>query len=291
MIYILIVSLIWAFSFGLIKGNLNTIDPVFVSFARLFLSLLVFIPFLKVKSFKNEINEDKSFLWKLLACGALEYGMMYITYIYSFRYLQAWEVALFTVLTPVYVTLIDDILEKRFNRIYLLTAVLAVAGTIIIEYKDMDRQGLMTGFLIVQISNLCFAFGQIYYRRIMKSHPAMNDAGIFAWLYLGAVILTGLFSLISVDYTKLSLSGTQILTLLYLGIVASGFCFFLWNAGARKTDAGKLAVLNNLKVPLSVMVSVFIFGESGSIVRLATGGAIVVLALFLPDIYQRVRRI
>jgi hypothetical protein len=42
MIWLLLVSLAWAFSFGLIKGNLTGVDSNFVAFARMALSLLSF---------------------------------------------------------------------------------------------------------------------------------------------------------------------------------------------------------------------------------------------------------
>ena len=42
-----IVSLIWAFSFGLIKDRLAGLDANFVAAARLLISLLIFLPFLR----------------------------------------------------------------------------------------------------------------------------------------------------------------------------------------------------------------------------------------------------
>ena len=52
---------------------------------------------------------------RLLAIGALQYGVMYITYIASFRFLKAYEVALFTIFTPIYVTLFNDLFARRFK--------------------------------------------------------------------------------------------------------------------------------------------------------------------------------
>jgi len=46
---LLLVSIAWGFSFGLIKGNLTGIDSNFISFARMAFSLVVFLPFLKFK--------------------------------------------------------------------------------------------------------------------------------------------------------------------------------------------------------------------------------------------------
>ena len=67
--------------------------------------------------------------------------------------------------------------------------------------------------------------------------------------------------------------------LVYLGIVASGLCFFLWNRGARLVSAGQLAVMNNLKIPLGVAVSLFIFREPANGWTLLVGALLIGVAL------------
>ena len=49
MIYISIVSLIWAFSFGLIGNVLAGVDSFFVATLRLGVASLLFLPFLRLK--------------------------------------------------------------------------------------------------------------------------------------------------------------------------------------------------------------------------------------------------
>ena len=71
----------------------------------------------------------------------------------------------------------------------------------------------------------------------------------------------------------------QTYLLIYLGVIASGLGFFLWNIGARQVSTGTLAVFNNLKIPLAILVSVVCFGESTNWPRLLAGGAIMTLAL------------
>lgn len=276
MIYLLIVSLIWSFSFGLIKGNLTNIDSSLVSFIRLFLSFVVFIPFIKLNSLENKLK------LKLIITGAIQYGLMYISYIYSYQFLMAHEVALFTIFTPIYVTIINDLLEKKFHKVFLISSILAVLGTAVIKFENISNTDFIVGFLVVQISNISFAFGQIYYVKLKKEIPAIKDLNIFGYLYFGAVILSGLATAVTSDFTTLqSISQTQILTLLYLGVLASGICFFLWNLGATKTDTGTLAVLNNIKIPLAIIVSLLFFNEESDVVRLIIGGGIVFGALFL----------
>ena len=47
MVYLAIVSLLWAFSFGLIGSALSGVDPFFVATLRLFCATVLFLPFLR----------------------------------------------------------------------------------------------------------------------------------------------------------------------------------------------------------------------------------------------------
>lgn len=282
MFYLLAASLIWAFSFGLIKGTLSGMDSSFVSFARMAISFAIFAPFMRIKGVHPRL------IARLAAIGGVQYGLMYLFYIYSYRFLPAYQIALFTVFTPLFVTLVDDAFEKRFSPLFLGTALLAVAGAGIISYQPGSFASVLTGFAAVQASNLCFAFGQIYYRRVLaKDH--VPEVRLFGIVYLGAFIVTGLFAAVAVDFSALRITAAETGTLLYLGVIASGLAFFLWNYGARRTDSGALAVFNNMKIPLAVAVSMLFFGERTDPIRLALGGGIVVLALVLNEMLVKRR--
>ncbi len=275
MLYLFFVSLLWAFSFGLIKGGLTGLPSSSVAFVRLFIAFAVFVPFLR---FRDLRPGDAA---KLLLTGAVQYGLMYVTYIQAFQHLQAYEVALFTVFTPIYVTIINDLFVKRLCPTSMSAVILAVAGGIIIKYQELGSSELLRGFLLMQGANLCFAFGQIFYRRTMANLPNKpTDLQVFGLLYLGAALTAALATLGS-DWSTFEITLKQAGILLYLGIVASGLGFFLWNIGARRVSAGALAVFNNLKIPLGILVSVLVFGETTDWVRLLIGGALMALALFL----------
>ena len=286
MLYLFIASVLWAPSFGLIKYNLAGLDSNFIAWARLLVSFLVFVPFLRPGAVAGKLAG------KLVALGAIQYGLMYMSYTCSFQFLSAHQVALFTIFTPLYVTLIHDLLDRKFHRVFLLTALLAVAGTAIIVYSEIGEvlQTTLIGFLIVQISNICFAIGQVYYRKLMGPNRGVRDRDVFAWLYLGAVLSTVLPACLTTGGFRLCLSGDQILTLLYLGIVPSGIGFFLWNVGAVRTNAGTLAVFNNAKIPLAIMCALVVFGEHvQSPWRLATGAAVILAAVTMNEKHGKIR--
>ncbi len=285
MVELLIVSLVWAFSFGLIKDNLVSIDPNFVAFARLFISLLVFLPFLRLKGIKP------SAALRLMVVGAIQYGVMYIAYNLSFHYLKAYEVALFTIFTPLYVTLADNLLQRRFSWLHAVTTILAIIGTAVVKVTSAVQNDIWLGFVIVQLSNLGFAFGQVYYKRVMRAEPALKDRQVFALPYFGAALITALSTTVFGGWSSLHLEDKQVLSLLYLGVIASGFGFFLWNFGARKVNNGALAIFNNLKIPLAIAVSLIAFGESANLASLVAGGIIILLALALNELLANWTRV
>jgi drug/metabolite transporter (DMT)-like permease len=273
--YLLITSLLWAFSFGLIKRHLGNVDSSFVTVARLALALLVFLPFLRLRGVGPGLGV------RLLGVGAIQFGLVYLLYLESFRYLRAYEAALFTITTPIFVTLLADAFERTLRPRAFAAALLAVAGTAFVAVKSVDFSVTLTGLLLVQASNAAFALGQILYRRLRAHHADVRDRDVFALLYLGACV-PALAALLGKDNLSVTLTAPQIWTLLYLGVLASGVGFFLWNVGATRVTAGLLAVMNNLKVPLAVVVSIVAFGERAPLLpllaSLATLGGAVWLA-------------
>jgi len=273
MSYLVLVSFIWAFSFGLIKGQLTGMDPYFVSFIRMLISFVFFAPFLRRFKWEN--------CGPLLMIGAVQFGLMYILYIYSYQFLAAWQIALFTVFTPLYVTVIADLWQRHLNVMYLLATLIAVFGGALVAYDPINQYSLSTGFVLIQGANICFALGQVAYKNLRDRYEGQTDRTLMPVLFLGGLLVTLTVSLIQTDYHALQISPLQAGVLLYLGIVASGIGFFLWNTGVTRVNSGTLAVMNNVKAPLAILVSVFIFNESGLWGKAIFGAFLIFGALLL----------
>lgn len=275
MSYLLFVSFVWAFSFPLIKGYLTGLDPNFVSFARMLLSLLVFLPFLRVGSLGRTV------CFKLAFLGAVQFGLMYMAYIASYQFLPAHTIVLLTTTTPLFVTLFNDLSTRRFNALFFIAASLAFVGGAVIKYPDQPLRVNLAGILLVQVSNVAFAFGQLHYKKLSEKHHGWRDGSVFGFLYLGAVAVTALSSMVTTPWSRIQITASQILVLVYLGVIASGICFFLWNKGARFVNEGMLAIMNNLKIPLGIVASLILLGEKTDYLRLVIGFALMVGAAYL----------
>lgn len=269
-------SLLWAFSFGLTK-RLVGLDGAFISAARLGLALLVFLPFLRVRALPSRTR------WTLFAVGAVQFGLMYLAYNEAYRYLKSAEVALFTLTTPVLVTLLADGFDRKLRPQGLVAALLSVLGGACIVFRTTAVEGTLLGVALVQLANLAFALGQVLYRRVRPGLLGVKDVEVFGLLYLGAAAVVLPASLLRTDFAALAPSPSQVGILVYLGVIASGLGFFLWNRGATQVGPATLAAMNNAKVPLAVASSLLLFGEQVDLARLLVGGAVLALAVWVAE--------
>ena len=281
MTFLILVSLLWAFSFGLIKTHLGGLDASLVTLIRLTLSLLLFLPFLvrHRPSWRQAV--------RFAGIGAVQYGLMYLCYLRAYAYLEGHQVALFTVFTPIYVAAIHDVARRRWTAVYLCAAAFAVAGGAVIVYGGGDLSGAAVGFGLMQLSNLCFAFGQVAYRDSMQRAPALRHPQVFGCMYAGAVAVAAVPVLVSCGWQEVSISGVQWAVLLYLGVLPSGVGFFLWNLGAGRVNAGSLAVMNNVKIPLAVMASLLVFHERPRLPWLLLGVLLMGAGLVISEVRSR----
>ncbi|MDR1726937.1 MAG: EamA family transporter [Acidobacteriota bacterium] len=285
--YLVLVSLVWGLSFVIIKGALTPLDSNFVSLVRMVLSLLVFLPFLRPSGVRLP---DRL---RLAAIGGVQFGLMYVAYVACFRHIPAHVVALLTTTTPIFVTLFHDLLNREFHAKPLLAAALAVAGGVVIKLPEDALHSGLVGVALLQLSNVAFAWGQVAYKRFMDARPGLRDRDVFGILYGGAVVVTAAFFLAGAlrpGATPPAVSPTQWLALAYLGFVASGICFFLWNLGGRKVGAGTLAVMNNLKIPVGVLAGLVFLKEATDYRRLVAGCLLFGAALWVNSRVKSAKR-
>jgi carboxylate/amino acid/amine transporter len=280
--YLFAVTLLWAFSFSLIGVYLaGQVDAWFSVLMRIALATLVFLPFLKLT------QTPKPLAIKLMLIGAIQLGVMYSFYYHSFLYLSVPEVLLFTVMTPIYITLLNDAIERHFNPRFFLAAIIAVAGALAIRYESINSDFLI-GLFLVQAANICFATGQVGYKRLM-TNSALEHKTVFGWFFIGALIVAIVCFILFGNTNKLPSTSTQWGVLIYLGIIASGLGYFGWNKGATLVNVGTLAVMNNLLIPAGITVNVLIWNRDADIFRLSIGAGIILAALLINQIATKAK--
>ena len=255
MAYLVAISILWSFSFGIIKYGLAGIDSSFVSFARNVIALTFFssVTIYNIKKF--------SFDLKLVGIGALQFGLMYIFYIESYQYLPAYLIATFTITTPIYVVLASKYLNgNSLNRNGIYAILLVIIGSYLMRFNSLNLKDYMLGFVLIQCANIFFATGQILFKKWNDKNKDKDIVHNFSQLFFGATLITSIFYFLGSSESAI-LTQSNLFSLLFLGIISSGIGFLMWNIGATKVSAEKLAIMNNAVIPIAIFNSYLIFGE------------------------------
>jgi drug/metabolite transporter (DMT)-like permease len=272
MILLIVTTFIWAFSFSLIGDKLTHVDPYLSVVIRTGLSLIVFIPFvIKNFSLKNT---------KFIFIGAIQLGIMYCFYFNAFRYISVNNILLFTIFTPFYIIAINQIVYDKFSFKSTTLVILSVIGAYIIRKTNVD-DAMITGFLLIQGCNFCFGLGQVLYKK--HAPKDAHHAAVFPYFYLGAFLVSLLAFLVLGDKTKVPTTQTEFITLFYLGVIASGVGYYLWNIGSTQVSVTQLAIMNNLLIPAGIIVNIILWHGDFDIIKLILG-SLLIIATSLIDI-------
>jgi len=274
--YLLLVTLIWAFSFSLIGEYLaGRVDSDFAVLVRVAIAFVLFLPFTRWRGVPGR------FALGLMAAGALQFGITYLCLYRSFAVLTVPEVLLFTVLTPIYVTLLDDAWQRRFRVWSLLAALVAVGGAALIRFQPLTGYYLL-GFLLLQVANLTFAAGQVLCKHL--GHAYADQGALhryFGLFFLGALLVAALSFLLFGNPTRLPSTALQWGVLIWMGVFATALGLYWWTLGSLRVNGGTLAIMNEAHVPAGLLVSLLIWQHSADLPRLLLGGGIILLSLFI----------
>lgn len=111
---------------------------------------------------------------------------------------------------------------------------------------------------------------------------------VYGWLYSGALLVC-ILGWLTLGDPLTSLRHLQTLPLsawgivLWLGLVPSGLAFFLFNHGALKTDPHTLAIFNNLKIPIALLIVLLFFGQQSAVeswLRFSAGSLMMLASLW-----------
>jgi len=271
-----LVTAVWAASFSLIGEFLaGQVDSYVAVFIRMVLALLLFLPLFRFH------HQPFSRLAMLMLIGAVQIGLMYLLLYQAFLHLSVAEVLLFTIFTPLYVTLVDDLLfhRRHLPQRWWLAALVAVVGAAIIRFDNLS-DSFVTGFLLIQGANLCFAAGQVFYKHLPLGNN-LQQTQVFALFFAGATIFTGVATLLFGDLSALPTTPLQWGILLWLGLGASGLGYLGWNLASKWVNTAQLATMNNMLIPAGLLINFAFWGQQVEWYRLAAGAVVLLFSVWL----------
>ena len=243
-----------------------------LAFLRSLVACIFFAPWI---NFKIPFN----YAIKMIIIGSLQIGIMYLLYLSSFNYASVQKILLFTITTPFYVFTISQLFKGEFKLISVIIIIISILGAFIIRITPFDIADL-TALILVQLANICFALGQVLYRKLKRYDKYTVSINTdFAFFFIGATIITLLGLISSPSNYSNPESIEQWLLVLWLGGGASGFGYYMWNYGSTKVKVETLATMNNLVIPLGLFVDIIFFSGKNDFQALIIGTTIIIFSI------------
>ena len=162
------------------------------------------------------------------------------------------------------------------------------AGAAVIRYDRINPDFFM-GFLLLQLANFTYAAGQVLYKHLVARHPSeLPHYRRFGYFYLGALMVALPAFLLFGKANFWPEAPLQWGVLVFLGLVSTALGLYWWNKGACLVNGGTLAVMNNLHVPVGLLINLLIWNQHEELGRLFLGGSVILMAVYqstsMPDV-------
>jgi drug/metabolite transporter (DMT)-like permease len=158
-------------------------------------------------------------------------------------------------------------LKERPNGRALISIALAIAGVVVINIAQgtasASQDSSLLGNLMVLGAVCCESFYVILSRRLTQTLPAIEICAYTHFFGFLLMLPLGFSALVSFDYSSVSLSIWSLV--LWYGLSASIFSFWLWMKGIRHVDGSLAGVFSGLLPIAAALYGIVFLGERPTI--------------------------
>lgn len=287
MLLLLLTMTVWGSTFMVTKDLIATWPPFTLAFVRVTVGTLVLLPF-AWRRHKHGEHLPWSSIWLM---GFMGVALYYLAFNTAMVYVSASQGALVQASIPAMTALVAVLwLRERASPLRWLGIAMSVGGVLIVFSGggSDDGQSSLFGSFLMFASVVCWGLYTALAKRV---------AGFDSLVITTAVTGTGALLLLPVAgyeivVANLAGAGLQPLSaigcveLLYLGGIASGMAYLLYNASLRHLDASEVGVYTNLIPIVGVLTGVVVLGEPLS-TRAILGGLVVMLGVWITSRSER----
>ncbi|MEO8512256.1 MAG: DMT family transporter [Ignavibacteria bacterium] len=262
---------IWAGTFPIVKISMASIPPFYFVGVRFLIGAVLFslIFFRKLDFTAPGIIKAGLLLgfFQMLGFGAQTVGLVYTT---------ASNSALITGITILIVPFAQyAVVKKKVHIENWIGVVIVLAGLYLLTQPDVN--GLNIGDLIT----LSCAFAWAFYIIYVDVYTNKFDITTLIFLQLWFVVFAaGGMGLLFEDFSEIKFTQNEILSLLYMGILATFVTTILLNKYQKDTTPIRASIIYTWEQPAAVMLAIITINEHFSPWQFLGGGIMVVGILF-----------
>lgn len=266
-------AFIWSGNFIVAKAVNKEIPPISLNFYRWLTAAVIIFPF-ALKKFRIEWPLVKK-SWHYLFWISLTGVALFNTFVYiGAHFTSAINLALIgTTSSPIMSVIFARIfLNEKIGWLKLAGMILCIIGVLFLLSKGSFQNFLSFHFSIGDLWMLLAAFCFAVYNTMVKKKPS----GISPINFLFVIFSFGTLMVLPFFIWEMNRSPAVewnnhlILSILYLGLGASVFCFLIWNIAIGKLGAGRTALFGNLIPIFSSLEAVIILHEQFSWIHIVS---------------------
>lgn len=282
MLLLVLTMTVWGSTFVVTKGLIELWPPFTLAFARVGIGTLALLP-LAVARHQRGTRLPWGTIWLMGLLGVMLY---YLTFNLAMVHISASQGALVQASIPAMTALVAVVwLRERATAMRWLGIALSIGGVLIVVSGSAAAPGESTllGNFLMFASVVCWALYTALAKRAANFEPLVITVCVMG---TGALLLSpfSAYEIMSRGLQPLPLNGW--LGVLYLGAVASGLAYVLYNSSLRHLDASEVGVYTNLIPVVGVLTGIVFLGEPLSL-RAIIGGAVVMLGVWITSRSER----
>tara|TARA_E500000331_G_scaffold320907_1_gene334809 strand:+ start:1027 stop:1914 length:888 start_codon:yes stop_codon:yes gene_type:complete len=219
-----LLALIWASAFFNIKIATFSYGPLMIAFLRVFFGAIPLILLCYFKKIKIEAF-TKDWYWFALI-GLINLVLPFFLIAYGVKTVQSNLAAILMSTTPLSSTILGHFFVKNEKMNYLKTfGILVGFSGIIYLFSDnlLINQNNFISALLILLGSTCYVIGGVLTLKISKKKNENVTASILIW----AVIILIPITFIIEEPWKLTPTNESTISLIYLGVVATGLAWLL----------------------------------------------------------------
>jgi len=275
----LISVLVWGMTFLCTKLLLEHFSPVGILIYRFILAYVVLFavyPRIRFYSLRTEIH--------LALLGITGVSLYFFTENAALMYSQASNVSLVVATAPVCTALLAHLFTKdeKLARNIVIGAAVALTGISLVVYDGAFHLKISPLGDILALGAACmWAFYSILLKkRNPDVHPVVVVRKTFLYGVLTALPALAVFP--SALEVKGEIGAGEVINMIFLGVVASAVCYFIWNKAIDRIGIVKTSSYIYLIPLIGMLSSVLVLDEKVGIV-LGIGAVFILLGVYISE--------
>ena len=256
-------------AFAMIRIAIETMPPATISASRLWIGALVMYLFMRLRgrtlprviSAGSNGRPTLSASWRFFAMiGVTGYAIPFFLFPWAQQHIESGLAGIYMAFMPISAILLAHFFaDERLTARKTVGFSLGFVGIIVLMGPELLRGAAganLAAQLAVFVAANLYSVAAIVTRRAPETPPRVMTTGV---LICAALFMTP-FALLT-DYSEVAISTGSALSVLALGVVATGFAGYLVTAIIRSAGAGFLSLVNYMTPVWAIGVGALMFGE------------------------------